>query len=325
MIAAVACVLTLGACHRDRSFELTLPERFEGNEVVLATYDDSIPFYTSTLHDGPNVLSLEIADSIKTPLMAQIMIDGHTSGYFILEPGKASIADGDFLATGTKENDRFVELMKASDEYENDIDMTRYVALMKRLYGEHARCPFGIYFAVEAARFSELATIDSLLAVGGDRLKNSHRIARYHNAARLRDTTRPGVPVTDFEAVQPDGKTLRLTDITGHGKYVVVDFWASWCKYCIMEIPALKQLYDKYKDRGLEILGVAVNDAQEDTAESVKENSIPWPVMYNAGRTPNDIYGITGIPHLMLVSPTGEIISRGEDVETIDARLSQVI
>ena len=105
----------------------------------------------------------------------------------------------------------------------------------------------------------------------------------------------------------------------------MVDFWASWCPYCIKEIPQLKEIHEKYSGKGVDIVGIAVRDKTEDTEASVAKHSIPWKVMYNAQRVPYDIYGFTGIPHLMLIGPDGRIIARGESAAQTAARLSALL
>ena len=109
------------------------------------------------------------------------------------------------------------------------------------------------------------------------------------------------------------------------GKYTLVDFWASWCPYCIKELPELRELYNKYKDSNLILVGVAVRDEEADTKTAVEKHGISWPVMYNTRRIPYDKYGIGGIPHHILIAPDGTIISRGESVKQLDTRLRSLL
>ena len=119
---------------------------------------------------------------------------------------------------------------------------------------------------------------------------------------------------TDFEVAQPDGSVARLSDYVGKGKYVLVDFWASWCGPCKREIPNIKAAYEKYAGEKFDVLSVAVWDKPEDTAVAAEEHGVTWNQIVNAQKIPTNIYGIQGIPHLILFGPDGIIITRGDEL-----------
>ena len=121
--------------------------------------------------------------------------------------------------------------------------------------------------------------------------------------------TAEGKMFKDFEA-EYDGKVVKLSDYVGKGKYVLVDFWASWCGPCRAEIPNLLSVYEKYKGDNFEVLGVATWDAPEDTKTAIEQLGITYPQIMNAQKAGSDAYGINGIPQIILFGPDGTILKR---------------
>ena len=127
----------------------------------------------------------------------------------------------------------------------------------------------------------------------------------------------------DF-AVEYDGKTTRLSDYVGRGRYVLADFWASWCGPCRQEIPNLIALYEKYKDKEFLVLGVAVQDKTEASLKAIEEMQIPYPQILNTQRIATDLYGIDAIPEIILFSPDGTILARGLRGEDLEKKLAGI-
>ena len=134
-------------------------------------------------------------------------------------------------------------------------------------------------------------------------------------AARV--ATRPGMTYANVKGQNAQGQPTDLAALVKPGKYTLVDFWASWCPWCIKEIPNLKELLNRYGSKGLEIVGVAVRDTPEDTAKSVAKQGITWPVLYNTDMAAYDAYGFAGIPHHLLIGPDGKIIFNGCNLNQI--------
>ena len=128
-------------------------------------------------------------------------------------------------------------------------------------------------------------------------------------ASLQKERTSPGQKYIDFE-ITYDGKTSKLSDYVKPGKYTIVDFWASWCGPCMRQAAVLKEIYAENKDKGLEIVGVAVWDEPHNTLEAITAKELPWPNILNAQTIPTDLYGISGIPCIIIIGPDGTILSR---------------
>lgn len=117
----------------------------------------------------------------------------------------------------------------------------------------------------------------------------------------------------DFTLKDINGKDLALSSF--RGKYVLLDFWGSWCGWCIKGMPKMKEYYEKYAGK-FEILGVDCNDTDAKWKAAVQKNQLPWLHVYNPrnSKVLAD-YGVTGFPTKVLVGPDGKIVKTvvGED------------
>ena len=124
----------------------------------------------------------------------------------------------------------------------------------------------------------------------------------------------------DFTLNDINGKPLALSSL--RGKWVIIDFWGSWCGWCIKGMPKMKEYYAKY-DGKLEILGVDCNDTVEKWKAAVAKHEIPWLHVYwdkEKGDNPVALYGVQGFPTKVIVDPQGKIakIIVGEDPSFYD-------
>ena len=115
-------------------------------------------------------------------------------------------------------------------------------------------------------------------------------------------------PAADFALPDLAGKTVRLSDFKG--RVVLVDFWATWCVPCLEELPDLKELYGKYKDRGFSIVGLSMDDeGKEVVAPFVKEYQVPYPILL-AGLEPVEGFPVRGLPTAYLLDRRGFIVKK---------------
>ena len=153
----------------------------------------------------------------------------------------------------------------------------------------------------------------SLLAACAQRPKTVEADAVKTEVQQMEDVQADLAP--DFELPDLQGNPLKLSSL--RGKYVVLDFWGSWCIWCIRGIPHMKEAYSKYKDK-MEILGVDCQDTEEKWKAAVEEHQLPWLQV----RCPEDYlqtlgqqYRIQGFPTKVIIDPQGRLVKVvvGED------------
>jgi peroxiredoxin len=131
-----------------------------------------------------------------------------------------------------------------------------------------------------------------------------------------------GKSAPDFTALDPAGKSVRLSSLFGKG-YLLIDFWASWCGPCRRENPNIVKVYHKYKDRGFDILGVSLDRSREGWLKAIAADHLTWTHVSDLlywNSAPAQLYGVRAIPANVLVDKKGVIVAknlRGEDLEKI--------
>jgi cytochrome c biogenesis protein CcmG, thiol:disulfide interchange protein DsbE len=117
-------------------------------------------------------------------------------------------------------------------------------------------------------------------------------------------------PAFVLDRLDRDG-TLGVADL--RGKAVVVNFWASWCVPCRDEAPVLQKTYERYRDQGLVVLGVDVNDFRQDARRFMKRYGLSYPVVYDGKGSTVGKWGVRGFPETFFVDRTGKLV--GERIE----------
>ena len=130
-----------------------------------------------------------------------------------------------------------------------------------------------------------------------------------------------GQQFRDLTMTTPDNKSVSISDYAGKGKYVLLDFWASWCAPCRMENPHVVKLYEKYKNKGFEIIGVSLDEKKDAWTKGIKDDGITWVQMSDLKGWNSQAamkYKIQGIPFTVLLDKEGKIIDmnlRGDKLE----------
>ena len=141
--------------------------------------------------------------------------------------------------------------------------------------------------------------LDSIYNALAPNVQESPLMADVREELAARKRVQPGMPAPDFTLQTPDGGTLSLSDL--RGKYVILDFWASWCAPCRAAFPAMKEIYAQYKDKGLEIPAEGFG-----TARVIS------------------MYAVSYLPTLILIDPDGKIVGTLDGEPAVKAKLAEI-
>lgn len=114
-----------------------------------------------------------------------------------------------------------------------------------------------------------------------------------------------GQPAPDFALKTPDGQTIRLSDLKG--RPVLVNFWATWCAPCAIEMPALEETYRKYKDQGLVVLGVNQAETPDKVSQYMRERGLTFPTVLDTDTSTAQLYRVTGYPTTWIIDRQGNL------------------
>lgn len=140
------------------------------------------------------------------------------------------------------------------------------------------------------------------------------------------DTVSAQFNYPDFMGVAyPSGERTRLSEVIG-GRVALVDFWASWCGPCRHEIAEnLVRIHEQYKDRGLVVVGVDINDRPDNHATISQQLGITYPQLIDANNVAADLYGFNAIPYIVLIDAQGNIVARDLRGKAIEEALLKVL
>jgi peroxiredoxin/predicted negative regulator of RcsB-dependent stress response len=208
-----------------------------------------------------------------------------------------------------------------------DEALKRFKELMQGL-GQNEQEEFAASFAddlattaITAAEFATAREVYTLLL---NRFNESPNL-RQKVQNDLKRLDKVGKLAPSFAVEDVKGKTVRLDAY--RGKYVLVDFWATWCAPCIGELPRLQAAYRAYRALGFEIIGVSLDESKTAVADFGKARNIAWPLVHNASGSADlvEAFGVSSIPASYLIDPEGNIIRLDLRGKALDETLRRMI
>ncbi len=273
---------------------------------------------------------------------------------FILQPGKMHYTQ--FQVTGTPLNDEHAVYKKESSQLYKEIgqklqamqaDSTLSLSEKQKrreaafeemnVKQEELITPYilknkdnplnGLLIEAWTGRNDDVKRFDKAMAMASERTKRYAPIAREIARMDVLRKVQEGMPFVDFTVPggNLDGTSVSFSDYIGKGKYVLVDFWASWCGPCRGEIPNIKKTYERFHGDRFDVLSIAVWDQKNRTLKALEEEKMPWPQIINSNKIATDAYGIIGIPQIILFAPDGTIAAKGLRGDNVEATVEKFL
>lgn len=360
MMGACLSALLLGACSKAPGYKVsgTVANAEEGDTVTLSVLDgwNLVPLEKTVIKDGKFTFEGR-QDTAVVRILSCNSKKGESRGLiqFFLENGNIEVEmDTTFVyhVKGTKANEDFCDFENRNEQLSSEamkiyytlqdstLDETKRAELeessqkkdqeirnfIKQFCKAHISEVSGAYaLALHVKDFEEQEMMELVNQMPeGSLIPEINDLkAEYQNKQK----TAIGQPFVDFTMKTPAGEDLSVSDVAKQAKVLMIDFWASWCGPCRAEMPAVKEAYAKYHDKGFEIIGVSLDANEADWKKAIEQLELPWPQMSDlkgwecAGA---DLYGVKAIPATVLIKE-GVIINRNLRGEAIQEALAQLL
>ena len=347
-----AAVLALTACHSNTYKISGAVEGLNDGDTLFITNDlqTGIPTDTLIVKDGKFELSGETDSTYLCMVYSEKR--NELNAPFFIEPGNISIklveTPGASRVGGTKCNEQWQELNDsvmtigkeinriAEHIYGNTIDEMeqqkgmeqieklnqRFAAIVVKTTEKNIKNEFGYflltYYPEELIdNQTRMKLIDKLPDEKQKRPAIQEMLANLKQASESAE----GMTIKDFTQPGLDGTPVSLLGEVSKSKITVIDFWASWCGPCRQEMPFMVELYDKYKDKGLGIIGISLDEDSDAWKAATQQLNIPWVQMSDLKGWENAIakhFCVTSIPHTIVVDQQGKILKRGLRSEKLE-------
>jgi thiol-disulfide isomerase/thioredoxin len=361
-LAAIAILAT--SCGEKDAFTIKgkLPNgTYDGQQVYLKTLDENWKDLVSI--DTVNVVNgeFEFKGLAKEGATIHFVSLDSAADYLsrpvlvVVEPGqieltldsvstvKGTPTNNSYQAYITKIKDINSELKAIYEKSQQDTANVELQAELEKQYNEkeaqtaketfdfvkaNIQNQIGTYFLTKNYYRFSLDQLKELIPGIKEEYKAVPRIQKIEAVTQALDATAVGKTFSDIKGKTPEKKDISLSDYAGKGKYVLIDFWASWCPPCRAETPKLVALYKQYKGKSFEIVGVSLDKTNDAWIKGIKDLNITWPQISDLKFWDSEgaaAYGISSIPHLVLLDKDGKILARGLNADEATAKVTELL
>lgn len=199
-------------------------------------------------------------------------------------------------------------------------------AIMRKFLADDPKSPIGMYVLNLVAGYElNPADVEPIYNALSKEARATPSGKQFGYRLELEKKLAPGQPAITFSQNDTEGKPVTLTSF--QGKYVLIDFWASWCGPCRAENPNVVNAFNKYKDKGFTVLGVSFDENKEKWVDAIKKDELTWTQVSDLKGWNNEVgklYGIRAIPQNLLLDPQGKIVAKNLRGEDLDSKLAEL-
>lgn len=342
LLAIVSAALLLVSCGGKTYTVKGDIEGFTGSVEVANVLSEEV-LATTTTEDGTFTLTVES----EVPMIGALILDGKPTTPLFLD-GSVVEVNGTLpvlTLSGTEANESYSKMTAEAKAQIDSLTAGGNISLDKlmevhqqekarnaRYYQENRSNLMGVFMLMSGSHKVEdpQELLDALDACTKAVQKSEAvQLLRKNTEARLRSEV--GRDYTDIVLPNAEGQEISLEKVVAENKVVLLDFWASWCRPCMMELPHLTKAYANYHDKGFEIYGVSLDEEKdrEKWIATVKDHKMEWPnVSELKGWKSASVsqYGVQAIPANFLIdSATGKIIAKGLRGEALEEKLAEIL
>lgn len=338
--------LTFTAC-QSKTYRIsgTVSGMADGDTLYITTDLSSAkpkPVNSAVVKDGHFTIEGEM-DSVQMAIIYATRQNDIYSSFF-LEPGYISITltdtPGGSRIGGTDLNNKYQQLRDSIFAYGKEINAvaehvygsvvdakskqegmdkiqritSRFRTYCAHVVEENTDNEFGYFMITGYPDLFNKSDLSRLFRLLPAHMRQRKEAQLLEAAIQRYESNAIGATLADFTMSTPDGGELSAMSVISQNRITVIDFWASWCGPCRQEMPFMLQMYDKYRDKGLGILGVSLDKNHGAWTNAIKQLKLPWPQMSDLQGWQSAAakrFNVTSIPHTIVVDQKGTILQRG--------------